>query len=378
MKRDLSIRLFGRVCAEVDGKVVDTFTTNYCRSLLAFLAMHADVDHPRERIIQALWPGASDHSARNRLSVTLYHLRQSLAAAHRSFPDVIVAGRSWLRLDPAGVAIDLHAFRADVLSARLAKDAEKKRARYRSAVDYYRGPLAPGIKFDWALARQIEASELFQEAVLWLATDLEKTDGRDSAMALIASALDTEPYSESATELLTSWYVEDGEYEKAFGTAKRLRRALAAQGRAPGRQMMERIDQLNAIMTDKTKAVVFADEATLTIMGAREVEDETFSEVVRESGAKAYNNGPVAFYFNPLQAYEAGKLLLASSPRTVLLLHTSVMSPNDPPPQAFHTALDTLEQGGLYGTEATAVLLRQQGIASRAVPATNGKVYKLC
>jgi len=375
MPNERSIRLFGRVVARSGNKQLSDFSTVHARNLLVYLAMHPDVDHPRDRLIQALWPDKLDGSARNRLSVTLYHAKRALIDVDPGFDKAFETGRSTVRFDSSVVTIDLHMFRGCIAAARIAQDTDERREQYTSAMDLYMGPLVPDVLAEWTLARQTETSLMFQEAAVWLASDLDGSGRNDLAQELLSRALDTEPYSERATELLTSWFVRSGRYEEAVACAKRLRRALASHGQLPSRATLERIDELNLILADRTHAIVFADEAVLTVLAVEGVGQDLFGDVVREHGGQVSPGGGYGVFTNPLMAMEAGTVAIDHAPNAKGLIHTTIMGVSDPAPPTVVEGLAVMERRGLYGSEAFVCLVRERDAATVKRVSGAGKVW---
>jgi DNA-binding SARP family transcriptional activator len=362
MSNDKIIELFGRVSVRAGGRFVDQFATVHCKNLLLYFAMHPDFDHPRDRLVQALWPGANDGSARNRLSVTLYHLRHSLEELDPSLGQAFVSRRAAMRLDSQYVRIDLHEFRKVIAEARAARDPATKRKCYSHATALYKGPLAPDCGASWAIARQFEASDMFQEAAVWLAQEHELRGEREEAHAVLSSALDVEPFSERATELLTSWYSQTGRVEMAIAVAKRMQRSMASSGRAPSKAMLRRIEELNVMMSGQSKAVAFADDCVITVLACTDFAFEEFERCVKNHGGRIYGGGLFGLFTNPLSALAAGRDVLACSTEACVLLCPVLMAMNDPLPREVRTRLGSLKGRGLYGTECFSSLVRSKGV----------------
>ena len=110
--------------------------------LLARLAMAPQQQHPREELIDLLWPGADRETGRNRLRQALSVLRSLLeAAAAGSAPDaVLVADRRAIGLVAGAVACDVHTF-----NQALARGQAEVAARC------CQGELLPGHFDEWVL-----------------------------------------------------------------------------------------------------------------------------------------------------------------------------------------------------------------------------------
>src|SRR5437868_9706446 len=80
------IELLGGLRATRDGHEVVHFETRKTAALLAYLACHPHRPHPRELLIEVLWPEEVPEATRQRL-------RQSLAAIRRALePEGVAAG----------------------------------------------------------------------------------------------------------------------------------------------------------------------------------------------------------------------------------------------------------------------------------------------
>src|SRR5207244_5652514 len=80
------IYLFGGLRAVQDGRVITRFRTQKTAALLAYLAYYLRRNHPREALVELLWPGCDPASGRNNLSKALSSLR------HQFEPPGVLAG----------------------------------------------------------------------------------------------------------------------------------------------------------------------------------------------------------------------------------------------------------------------------------------------
>lgn len=104
--------------------------TRQMQLLLARLALGGEREHPREELIELLWPGAPSVVARNRLRQALSTLRALLEAGDDR---MIAADRHALRLLPGALDTDVDAFVTAV-----------RAGRHEAARALYRGELLPG------------------------------------------------------------------------------------------------------------------------------------------------------------------------------------------------------------------------------------------
>src|SRR6266849_7276117 len=93
------IELLGRLRATQGDHVVTRFRARRTGALLAYLAYYTDRPHPREVLIELLWPETEPHSGRSSLSRELTSLRRQLEPPGVSAGAVIVADRGSVQLN---------------------------------------------------------------------------------------------------------------------------------------------------------------------------------------------------------------------------------------------------------------------------------------
>jgi DNA-binding SARP family transcriptional activator len=76
MNGPLRIEMFGGLRVQVGDRTITRFSTRHAASLLAYLAFYRHQSHPREVLIEMLWPGAPPKDARAHLSDALWSLRR--------------------------------------------------------------------------------------------------------------------------------------------------------------------------------------------------------------------------------------------------------------------------------------------------------------
>src|SRR2546428_1082809 len=101
------IELLGRLRATHGDRVVTRFRARRTGALLAYLAYHLDRPHPREVLIELLWPGVEPHLGRGHLRRELSSLRRQLEPPGVPAGAVVVADRDSVQLNPAACAPDV-------------------------------------------------------------------------------------------------------------------------------------------------------------------------------------------------------------------------------------------------------------------------------
>ena len=130
------LRLLGTAELHVRGQVLRNFGGRGSALLLARLALAPRQAHPRETLIDQLWPDADIDAGRNRLRNALSVLRTALAEA--GCEQVVLADRDSLRLAPGALVCDVHHFEEAV-----------QRHQWLDARHIYAGELLPGHYEEW-------------------------------------------------------------------------------------------------------------------------------------------------------------------------------------------------------------------------------------
>lgn len=202
--------LFGRVGAFEEHRQAVCFPTAKCRSLLTFLALHAGVEHPRERLTSVLWPETSAEVARSRLNVTVHLLRRTLEDATPSVSRAIVTDRETIAFDPDGIYIDTDRFLSlvDLIAGDVSKCAQV--SHLEEVLQVYRAPLAAGLTDPWLQPWRKNFQHAFLEATLALAHYYEEHGQVMQAARCLRNALLIEGTSMDAARALAGWFARLG------------------------------------------------------------------------------------------------------------------------------------------------------------------------
>ena len=137
------LRLLGAVELRAADVSISRWPSRAVAALLARLALAPHRDHPREELIELLWPGVSLDKGRPRLRQALSLLRSLLRSAPGPWPEVLLADRHAVRLTA-------HAVSCDVLRLEQHLAAGEQAA----AQALYIGELMPGYYDDWIVAER--------------------------------------------------------------------------------------------------------------------------------------------------------------------------------------------------------------------------------
>ena len=143
-----SVRLLGAMEAHGHGKALSRWPSRAVAALLARLALAPDRAHPREELIELLWPGVALEVGRNRLRQALSTLKSLLES---SSTPVLLADRMSIRVQPGSLDCDARRFE------RLLRAGQAEAAR-----ELYRGELMPGFYDDWVIDERLRLDTAFE------------------------------------------------------------------------------------------------------------------------------------------------------------------------------------------------------------------------
>ncbi len=156
------VRLLGAVDAvgvagAVDGlpgaaPVLSHWPTRAVAALLARLALWPDRVHPREELVELLWPGVGLSVGRNRLRQALSTLKALLETRGAGAATVLVADHLGIRVVPGALTCDALDFERRL---RAGDGAAAQRL--------YRGDLMPGHYDDWVLQERRRLAALWEQ-----------------------------------------------------------------------------------------------------------------------------------------------------------------------------------------------------------------------
>jgi len=219
--------MLDRLRARRRGRVVEHFRTHKTGALLAYLAYHPEQDHPREVLIELLWPGTNPESGRNNLSRELSALRGAIEPPEPPDPPVILADRHAVRLDPAAISTDVIVFESALARAESAWASDERAACIDEAASAYGGELLPGYFQDWVQPERERLVELYVRALHEL-TGLARAGGDlRRAQDLARRAVAADPLREESYRALMLLYAEAGEPAVALRVFRSLAATLA-------------------------------------------------------------------------------------------------------------------------------------------------------
>jgi DNA-binding SARP family transcriptional activator len=220
------IELLGGLRAARGDRVITHFRTRKTAELFAYLAYHPQRPHPRELLIELLWPECELEAGRHNLSMALSWMRQQLEPPGVGDGSVLAADRYCAGLNPASITTDVAEFEAALRSAAHAEEPAARTGFLTAAVELYRGDLLPGFYEDWVGPEQQRLDELFFHALRQLIAQLEQTGEMDHALQYALRAVGANRLREEAHREVIRLYAALGQPDAALRQFRELGRIL--------------------------------------------------------------------------------------------------------------------------------------------------------
>jgi len=224
------ITLLGELRAEQRHaqRVIRRFRTQKTGALLAYLAFYRDRNHPRELLIDLLWPDSTVEAGRASLGTALSSLRRQLEPPGEHAGVVINTDRMNVHLNPDAVTTDVAEFEALIRLASQGSGSHTERVQYLlRASELYGGQLLPGYYEDWIGAEQARLAELFAESVVRpLIRHFEQAGEPGSAVEHARRGVTAHPMSEEFHRDLMRLLAAAGQPESAISEYRRFERFL--------------------------------------------------------------------------------------------------------------------------------------------------------
>jgi predicted ATPase/DNA-binding SARP family transcriptional activator len=247
------IELLGWLRATHRDRVVSRFQTQKTGALLGFLAYHCHRSHPRDALIEVLWPGDELAAGRNKLRLALASLRRQLEPPGVPRGAVIIADRATVQVNPAAITTDVAVFEATCVEALPSSGGEgapfplttEPAVRLGAAVEQYRGELLPGYYEDWIVPERERLIELYCQALAQLIGYHEQSGDLPQALQYARLAAAADPLRDTARHDLIRLLAAAGEPRAALGEyqalVQRLEQELGAEPPEDLRLLVERI-----------------------------------------------------------------------------------------------------------------------------------------
>ncbi len=241
----LEIRLLDGFGLQLDGQQLTAVDAPRLQSLLAYLVLHRDTRHARERLAFLFWPDSDGAQARTNLRQALHLLRRALPESERFLESEARAVR-W-RSD-APFRLDVAEFEQQITRASRSVaggQSDEERAALDAALKLYAGDLLPSCYDKWVEPERERLRQTFFKAAERLAELLERERDYRAALPWARRLLDDDPVSDGACQRLIRLHVLSGDRARALrvyhGFATALARELGVEPSAATRESYERL-----------------------------------------------------------------------------------------------------------------------------------------
>jgi DNA-binding SARP family transcriptional activator len=238
VQASVELREFGERAILVNGQQVKPrIAKTY--ELLAFLATCRPAQAKRDELLEALFEGRSDESARAYLRQAVHWLRQVL-------PDggIVVEGGRVELSDDIAISSESTQFESQLAEAARLQGEDRLAATLAALAIYDQGDYLPGGRSAWADTRHQELADLATDA-RYEAAELAFAAGRyQEAQGVAERVLVADPFREAASRLLMRVSDTLGDQKGVIRAYHACERALAELGTTPSpstRQLLERL-----------------------------------------------------------------------------------------------------------------------------------------
>lgn len=237
--------MFGGLRVLQEGKVVARFHTPKAGSLLAYLACYQSRSHPREELIELLWPEVEPTTGRNRLKQMLSALRAQLEAAGFPADSLFLTDRTTVRIDAEQVSTDVAEFEDALQTAVLMSNVGEQESSLARAVALYRGGFLPGFYDDWILTERERLAEAYIKVLLQWTRILEQAGDLQAALEPARRAVAADPLREEAHSTLMRLFARLGRPSDAIRQYRELERVLEEPGLQPSLSAQTLLREIN-------------------------------------------------------------------------------------------------------------------------------------
>lgn len=198
----LMIRAFGKLEISGSNDPQLTWRTAKVRELFALFLHHYPDSLFKNTLLDSLWEGLTDEKALANLNTCNYYLRKSLEQLH--VPISLLHEKGYYRLDLGGIPCDAHLFSDAEVTAKSIDEHNVDFILY--ALSLYRGKYLEDVKCTWANLIRDQYDIRYAKLRVKLAGYYKQSGDTEHSTAQLIKALDTDPLSDEAWDLLLDNY----------------------------------------------------------------------------------------------------------------------------------------------------------------------------
>ena len=216
-------------------------------ALLGYLIAHHDLPHPRDKLVDLLWPDLLPRQGRRMLSDTLWRARRLLTPPGQdNTPALLIAGDTVAFRPTPSIWVDLIVFeQALPAPGVLATDVIEQ---IRIAIDLYRGDFLEDCYDDWALYERERLREQYLSALQRLLAADQQRQAYDLALQSALRLVQADPLREEAHRALMRLYHLLGRTDDALRVFAQCRALLDSElGVEPEAETLSLYEELRAL-----------------------------------------------------------------------------------------------------------------------------------
>lgn len=226
----LQVHVFGKLRLKHREAVVSAFPTRRVEELLGYLLLNQAAEHPREKLVDTLWPDASLRNGRASLSTALWRLRNVFGQLGLSADDYLSTSREWVRfIAPESFDLDLATFHYQLSAAAQAADSPSSERALEAAAAVYKGAFCEGIYAEWCLLERERLERQYLRAQGQLMASQMRRQAYDLAAATGEDILMRDPLREEVHRAIMFCYWKLGRRSSAVSQFQRCARLLQAE-----------------------------------------------------------------------------------------------------------------------------------------------------
>jgi predicted ATPase/DNA-binding SARP family transcriptional activator len=245
--RPWRITLFGVLAVQYGDQSIAHFETRRAASLLACLAFYRQKRHPREELIEMLWPEEDLEATRLRFRQVLTSLRKTLTGLDPQGDVFLRADRTFVWVDPHRLTTDVAEFETALKQAPRQETAQARAEALIQAIHLYTGELLPGHYEEWMMAERRRLAETYVSALTDLAELLGSLGDPQAAIEHLRQALRVDGLREETHLGLIRLYAGLGRNAEALVQYREMEQLLWKELRAlPSQTSQALIEQVRA------------------------------------------------------------------------------------------------------------------------------------
>jgi DNA-binding SARP family transcriptional activator len=233
----ISLSEFGQPAMAINDRLVRP-RIGKCYELLAYLAAHRDAPTDREQLLDALFDGRADETARTYLRQAVHHLRKVLPSDEA----LATYGRRIALGPDVSVASEAARFEAELAQAARLQGTERLQALRSALTIVDGGEYLPGAESPWVEQQRRHVAELALDARYDAAAAALTAGEYDEASRLIAVVVGSEPLREAAWRLrmrIANAIGDDDGVIAAFHGCEQALATIGTQPAASTRRLLE-------------------------------------------------------------------------------------------------------------------------------------------